>query len=758
MSDATAMPSAPPDTVERRALIVLVDGDAHWRASAAGALRGHGYDVVACGSLKEVPREALRQDISRAADLLVVDAALADAATRRAAVGEDEPASFGDCPVLILAGARDDDAIERALEADAADFFIRSTHWQLLVERVRRLCHMADMKRELLASHDRLARAHTSARVGTFDFDLGSRTFHGSTGSFSILGFDSPRTAISADEFLRLVPRDRHEALFSATNHAIRADVPFALELPLRKVGGDWMTVRVEAEPRRNSNGRVAMLRGVIRDMTESVRAERDMERLISADPLTGLPNRNRFLALCTEAVAEARLHGRQVAVVAIDLDRFTQINESLGQVAGDEAICAIAERLAGELARLTGAGEGGGDGHPGVGSGSEPVARAQAVLARLPGDEFAIMVPMVLDLWRIDAMVDALLRDLGLPLTIAGTECFVTACAGIALYPRDGDTAGLLLAHADSALADAKLRGSRSFRWYAPAPNVDARARLKMLSGLHKAIESGELSLSYQPCVDVVRGTLIGVEALARWRHHGMVVPPTEFIPLAEQSGLIVQIGEWAIREASRQIRAWRDSGLRVPKVSVNISTLHFEKPSLAETVRDAIVEHRLEPGMLEIELTESCMVRDFTRTLGALHALRDLGVVLSLDDFGTGYSSLSYLTRLPIGKLKVDRSFVRLLGVSAEGEAVVRAIIALGRSLRLQVVAEGVEDVAQARALLGMKCHAMQGFLLARPVAANQLPEEMARIGERARLASDRTAPARRVRVGSAHHGVVQ
>jgi EAL domain-containing protein (putative c-di-GMP-specific phosphodiesterase class I) len=160
----------------------------------------------------------------------------------------------------------------------------------------------------------------------------------------------------------------------------------------------------------------------------------------------------------------------------------------------------------------------------------------------------------------------------------------------------------------------------------------------------------------------------------------------------------------------------------------------------------------------MLEIELTESCMVRDFTRTLGALHALRDLGVVLSLDDFGTGYSSLSYLTRLPIGKLKVDRSFVRLLGVSAEGEAVVRAIIALGRSLRLQVVAEGVEDVAQARALLGMKCHAMQGFLLARPVAANQLPEEMARIGERARLASDRTLPARRVRVGSALHGVVQ
>ncbi len=757
MTDTETMLPAGPAAIDRRALIVLVDGDAHWRDSAEGALRVHGYEVVACGSLAEVPHEALRQGISRPADLLAIDAALADAATRNSATAAGPPASFADCPVLILAGARDEAAIARALEADAADFFIRSTHWQLLVERVRRLCRMADMKRELLASHDRLARAHTSARVGTFDFDLGSQTFHGSTGSFSILGFDTPRTRVSAGEFLRLVPRERHEALLGATAHAIRAGVPFVLELPLRKVGGDWMTVRVEAEPCRDASGRVAMLRGVIRDMTENLRIERDMERLISADPLTGLPNRNRFLALCSESVAEARLRGRQVAVVAIDLDRFAQINESLGQLAGDEAICAIAQRLAEELARF--AADRDRRAGPPVDPGAGPVPGSEPVLARLPGDEFAIMVPMVLDPRDVDRLVEALLRDFGRPMTIAGTECFVTACAGIALYPRDADTAGLLLAHADSALADAKAHGSRSFRWYAPVPNADARTRLTMLSGLHKALERGEISLGYQPCVDVVRGTLIGVEALARWRHGGVIVPPTEFIPLAEQSGLIVQIGEWVIREACRQIRAWRNEGLRVPRVSVNISTLHFERPSLAETVREAIVEHRLDPGMLEIELTESCMVRDFTRTLGALQALRDLGVVLSLDDFGTGYSSLSYLTQLPIGKLKVDRSFVRLLGVSAQGEAVVRAIVALGHGLRLQVVAEGVETVAQARALLGMKCHAMQGFLLARPVTAAQLPEAMARIPERTRLVSGRTLPVRRgLRFATAHLGAVR
>jgi EAL domain-containing protein (putative c-di-GMP-specific phosphodiesterase class I) len=244
---------------------------------------------------------------------------------------------------------------------------------------------------------------------------------------------------------------------------------------------------------------------------------------------------------------------------------------------------------------------------------------------------------------------------------------------------------------------------------------------------------------MHYHPCVDVTRVSLIGVEALARWRHEGAMVPPAEFITLAEENGLIVPIGEWALREASRQIREWRDAGLPIPKVSVNISTLHFERHSLAESVRAAIREHRLEPGMLEIELTESFMVRDFDGALGAIHSLRQLGVDLALDDFGTGYSSLSYLTRLPIGKLKIDRSFVGLIGVSDEDEAVVRAIVALGRSLRLQVVAEGVETAAQVRALLDMDCRCMQGFLFSRAVPAERIGSAIERI--RARYPADLT-----------------
>lgn len=498
--------------------------------------------------------------------------------------------------------------------------------------------------------------------------------------------------------------------------------------------------------------GRLCGMAGVQRELAASHdrrrRAEQDIERLIGADPLTGLPNRNRFLAQCSEAIAGAQRGGYGLAVLALDLDRFAQINESLGQVAGDEVLCIVGERLVHDLGPL-GCRSGDADGEGPAG---------EAVLARLPGDRFAVLLPRVREPAEVSQVVQALVHGFTRPLRVVGAECFVSCCAGVALYPRDGETAGVLLSRADAALADAKRRGGQSVAWYARPPDVHGRARLKLLSGLHKALERGELSLRYQPWVDVARGTLGGVEALARWQHEGVPVPPVQFVALAEQSGLIVPIGEWAIREASRQMRAWRDDGIHVPKVAINISTIHFEQRSLVGTVREAIAEHRLEPDALEIELTESCIVRDFDRTLQALYELRDLGVALSLDDFGVGYSSLSYLTRLPIGKLKVDRSFVRMLGMSIEGEAVVRAIIALGRSLRLLLVAEGVETVAQARALLDSGCDAMQGFLFARPVLPAQLPEVMRRLPERCLLAAGRPVPAPPDRAAAPFHGGLQ
>lgn len=725
-----------PATMPRHATIALVDANAAWRAAAAAALREAGYDVRACASL-----DALAHDAQPVPDLLIV--AVATIGTGRDVLGalpRGLRTRFAGVALLLLADVYDEVALGGALAGGAADFLVRTTHWSLLVERAERLCRMVRVQRELATSRDRLAKAHALAGVGTFDFDPRSAMLYGSTGSFAILGLDVARAAVSAQEFLRLVPAEHHEPLVRAVDRAILDAVPLTLDLPLSGAGGRPMTVRIAAEPLRDADGRVTMLRGVIRDVTDRQRVERDIERMLNADPLTGLPNRNTLLASCSQAMAGALRGGYGVAVVVLGLDRFSQINESLGQAAGDEVLCIVGRRLSRELGSLRGA--------PvqadGTGGSAGDGATGEVMLARLPGDRFAVLLPRVRGPVQVSEFVQTLLRGFGRPLTVAGVECFVSCCAGVALHPRDGEAAGVLLARADAALADAKRRGSRSMAWYARPADVQGRARLKLVSGLHKALGRGELSLRYQPWVDVASGALGGVEALARWQHEGVSIPPEQFVALAEQSGLIVPIGEWVIREAARQMRAWRDAGVHVPKVAINISTIHFEQRSPAGVAREAIVENRLEPGVLEIELTESCMVRDFDRTLQALYALRDLGVGLSLDDFGIGYSSLSYLTRLPIGKLKVDRSFVRMLGASVEGEAVVRAIIALGRSLHLQLVAEGVETSAQARALLDSGCHAMQGFLFARPVRAEQLPEAMSRIPQRCRQVCVRSVPA--------------
>jgi EAL domain-containing protein (putative c-di-GMP-specific phosphodiesterase class I) len=311
-------------------------------------------------------------------------------------------------------------------------------------------------------------------------------------------------------------------------------------------------------------------------------------------------------------------------------------------------------------------------------------------------------LVPDVRSLAEVDELVGWAMQEVQRPYQVADTECFVSASVGVALYPRDGDAAGILLTRADRAAREVKSRGRNDVAWYLPSLNHDTRSRLEMVSGLHKALERNELELHFQPWVDVAAARVTGLEALLRWRHQGRQVPPNEFIPVAEDTGLIIPIGEWVLQQAAELLATWRQQGVCLDRIAINVPTVHFERDSLLTTLRAATVVNRLASQSIELELTETCMVRDFERTLPRLEALIDAGATLAIDDFGTGYSSLAYLTRLPISKLKVDRAFVSQLGTSTQGGAVCRAIVALGQSLGVQVLAEGVETSAQARALL--------------------------------------------------------
>jgi predicted signal transduction protein with EAL and GGDEF domain len=348
---------------------------------------------------------------------------------------------------------------------------------------------------------------------------------------------------------------------------------------------------------------------------------------------------------------------------------------------------------------------------------------RTLEAVGRLGGDEFVALLPEVADERDAERVAKRILDLMREPIFVGGQECFVTASVGIALYPRDGATMADVLRNADVAMYAVKSSGRNSSSLYSPALAGKGREKLELESALHKAIERNELVLHYQPKIDVRGARMVGAEALMRWQRGGVLVPPADFIPLAEETGLIIPLSEWAIREAARQARVWQDSFGFADSIAVNLPNRLFERTDLVEHIHNAVTTYGVPHHAIQLEITETGLMKDLQNVIPSLHRLNEIGVEISIDDFGTGYSSLAYLTTLPISELKIDRSFVRDLGITPQSSAVVTAIIALARSLGLRVVAEGVETLRQMEVLHRLGCGVMQGFLFSKP----QPPEDI-------------------------------
>lgn len=421
-------------------------------------------------------------------------------------------------------------------------------------------------------------------------------------------------------------------------------------------------------------------------------------------DNLTQLPNRVLLEDRIDEAVRRSARTGAGFALMFIDLDGFKAVNDMYGHTMGDRLLHAAGARIAGSL-------------------------RAQDTVARIGGDEFVVL--MDLD-GACDAAAAArqLIGALGADFELDGTPVRVSGSIGVAVHPQDGAHARELLTNADAAMYYAKQHGRNNYRFFDPSMNEGAREQLSLMQDLRHAMRRDELVLHYQPKYNAPDGRVIGAEALLRWRHPVRgTLSPERFIGLAERSGLLHDMDSWTLNEACRQLRAWHDAGLALPGVSVNLSPVQFESAELFERVRDALARHRLEPGLLTLEVTESTAMRDPEQSLATLQRLNELGVHISIDDFGTGYSSLLYLKRLPARELKIDRGFVCNLGPGTEDAAIVSAIVALGRTLDLSILAEGVETRDQADLLTGMGCHSLQGYLLSRPLPPADFLEQVGR-----------------------------
>ncbi|MFC0252486.1 EAL domain-containing protein [Massilia consociata] len=456
----------------------------------------------------------------------------------------------------------------------------------------------------------------------------------------------------------------------------------------------EWLTVSAV----RDDLDTVTHYVCVFSDITEVKASQDKLDHLAHHDALTGLPNRLLFHDRLQHAMVRAARAGEQLAVLFIDLDRFKNVNDTLGHHVGDELL----KQAAGALAKCLREGD---------------------TLARLGGDEFIVLLEDVGGAFGAGHVAEKLMTLFEQPFTVSGHELFVTASVGIALFPQDGADLNMLVRNADVAMYQAKARGRNGYRFYAPSMSAEGLDRLRLEAMLRRAIEKQEVFLHYQPQVDIDSGRLVGVEALVRWHNPELgLVPPARFVPVAEDMGFIGQLGQWVLAQACRQMVCWDEAGLHVPKMAVNLSVRQFERGSIAPLVAGALREAGLDAGRLQLEVTES-VIMNTGDALEYINDLRAIGVGLAIDDFGTGYSSLAYLKQLPVQTLKIDRSFIKDIPADADDEAIAVAIIQLGKSLDLSVIAEGVECAEQAAFLLRHGCRHAQGYLYGRPAAPGEI-----------------------------------
>ena len=570
-------------------------------------------------------------------------------------------------------------AVLRAVGIQIGNFLARSIVLDRLRERETHYSSMVEL-----------------AAIGICHVDLERRFIFANRRLCEMLGY-------TREEFLELSveqishPDDRSVTDTDRARLEAGAIDSFKAEKRYLRKDGTPIWVRLTVAPKRTADGRTLHHISIVEDISDRRAAHARIQYLATHDEMTGLANRALFGEFLARAIARRHRPGRRFAVMFIDLDRFKVINDSLGHDSGDALLREIASRLQASLRS------------------SDVVARFG--LARFGGDEFVVLAEDVKDREAAAIVARHLLTAVLQPVQIKGQECRVTASIGIALCPDDAEDPEALLQHADLAMYHAKEEGKNGFQYYSPTLGVLSTERTRIETCLRGALERGELSILYQAKIDMRTGEIRGAEALARWTHPELgAISPARFIPVAEECGLIVPIGRWAMTTACAQAVAWLRQGLSLC-LAVNLSPRQFLDPELVHHVKAVLDETGLPPSLLEIEITESVMMHDHDAAIAKMTAIRDLGVRLAIDDFGTGYSSLSQLRRLPIDTLKIDRSFIRGIAQSAEDLAIASAILTLGRSLGVTVVAEGVETAEQQAILSQQACDEMQGFHFHRP-----------------------------------------
>ena len=605
-----------------------------------------------------------------------------------------------DVPVLIISSAAREEDAKLAVQRGAQDYLLEDDLGSyLLPKAVRNMIERASNAEALFSATERAEVTLNSIGDAVVSIDiLGNVTFLNPVAQLLTGWSAAEAIGRPIDEVLQIVDDTQEHRALSPMTTVIQTNRAAKLPSGCRLIRRDTVELAIEdsAAPIHDRTGRVTGAVMVFHDVTQAQAISQKMSHLAQHDYLTDLPNRLLLNDRLSQAIAAARRRRRKLAVLFVDLDRFKHVNDSLGHAIGDELLRSIAARLV-------------------------SCVRSSDTVSRQGGDEFVILLSSIAHADDAAISGQKLISAIALPHHIGKHNLQITLSVGISIYPDDGTNAETLIKNADIAMLHAKDDGRNTFQFFKPSMNERALERQSIESGLRHALERHEFVLHYQAKVDLVTEMLTGTEALIRWQlPQRELVCPGDFIPIAEQCGYIVPIGRWVLRQACMQSRIWLDANLPVIPIAVNISAVELRSKHFVEHVRAILQETGAEPSSLEFELTETALMQDPQSTIGVLKELKDMGIPLTLDDFGTGFSSLSYLRRFPIDALKIDKSFVHGLCTNADDAKIVSAVINLGRSFHLKVVAEGVETRAQFLALQGQNCGEGQGYYFRRPIAA--------------------------------------
>ncbi|MBB3121717.1 EAL domain-containing protein [Pseudoduganella violacea] len=675
-------------------LVLVVDDDAMTRILVTEALEPEGFRLAEAVS----GEEAITSFQYGAPDLILLDVTMPGMSGFECCEQLRRLPGGAHVPIVVLTSNDDDASIGQALAAGASDFIAKPMQWRLLAHRMRYLLRASRALAELTRVQESLSHAQALARLGNWEYRIDTGAGYWSPQLLRILGVAPDTSPASFDRLLACLPEDQRPQLLDAFMGLHAGAGSYGLEHRVLQPDGETRIVFHQAEAVYES-GRLALIRGTVQDITERKQQELRIEYLANHDALTGLPNRNLLHDRISQAIARTRRTGLHLATLVLDLDRFKFVNDSYGHPVGDALLQAVSSRL-------------------------KMAVREGDTVARLGGDEFVVLLADLVDTRTAEDVVQKVLSMFIEPFLLGEHSLHISTSIGVSEFPADGDTGEILLKTADAALYSAKDKGRNCYQFYHPKMGVLMEERADIEHALHQALARGELELHYQPKVDLNGGQIYGMEALLRWRRPDIgQVPPDRFIPLAEETGLIIPIGEWVLRTACAQLHAWHGGGFPHLTMAVNVSARQFRQMNMPDLVRAVLADSGVPAQCLELELTESLLMQNQELVVRDLKQLKEIGVTLSLDDFGTGYSSLSYLKQFPIDVVKIDQSFIRDVTDSVDGASLTKSIIAMAKSLNMTTIAEGVETQGQLGFLNTHRCDAIQGYYFSRPLAGSEM-----------------------------------